>query len=359
MSVNLVIDPEIRRARLPPGEMYGDPQWHAALQERVFHRSWQLLYAIDDAEAQTTAIPVDHPAAPLVFTRGDHGEALLSNVCTHRGATVIDAPCRARTLRCPYHGRRWKPDGRLAAAPGFEGALEFPTQRDDLAAVDVAGLGPWRFGAVQPAVPFDDWAGPVGPWLAGLWETSLQLHAEESRAYEMDANWALYVDNYLEGFHVNYVHPGLAEVLDPRDYRQELFPWGTMQLGMATSPEDAIVLPEGHPLFGEQIAGLYLWLFPNLMINVYPWGVSLNVVEPLGPMRTRVVYRTWVADPSRRGGGAGGDLHQVEMEDQMVVARAQDGVRSPLYPGGRYSPAHEVGLHHFHRLLAKRLGSNT
>ena len=89
------------------------------------------------------------------------------------------------------------------------------------------------------------------------------------------------------------------------------------------------------------------------MFNVYPWGVSVNVVTPLAVDRTRVSFLPFVWDPSQREQGAGGGLDRVEREDEAIVEAVQRGVRSRLYDRGRYSPAREGGVHHFHRLLAE------
>lgn len=85
-------------------------------------------------------------------------------------------------------------------------------------------------------------------------------------------------------------------------------------------------------------------------------GLSVNVVRPLGPCRTRISFLSFVLDASKRATGAGADLHRVELEDEAVVEDVQRGVRSRLYRGGRLSPSREVGVHHFHRLLAASLG---
>jgi choline monooxygenase len=45
----------------------------------------------------------------------------------------------------------------------------------------------------------------------------------------------------------------------------------------------------------------------------------------------------------------------VEQEDEAVVEAVQRGVRARLYRGGRYSPAHERAVHHFHRLVGRFL----
>ncbi len=110
---------------------------------------------------------------------------------------------------------------------------------------------------------------------------------------------------------------------------------------VAASPDDA----------RASVAARYWWVFPNLMINAYPWGLSINLVQPLAPDRTRVAFRSYVAEPALVDQGAGGALDTVEREDEAIVEAVQRGVRSRLYRGGRYSPTHEPGVHHFHRLL--------
>jgi choline monooxygenase len=91
------------------------------------------------------------------------------------------------------------------------------------------------------------------------------------------------------------------------------------------------------------------------MLNVYPWGVSVNVVKPLAVDRTRVSFLAYVWDPAKLDRGAGSGLDRVEREDEAVVESVQRGVRSRLYERGRYSPDREEGVHHFHRMLAGAL----
>ena len=89
------------------------------------------------------------------------------------------------------------------------------------------------------------------------------------------------------------------------------------------------------------------------MLNFYPWGLSLNLVQPLAIDRTRVLFRSYVADPAQLETGAGASLDRVEAEDEAIVQAVQRGVRSRLYTRGRYSPTRERGVHHFHRLLCE------
>jgi choline monooxygenase len=163
------------------------------------------------------------------------------------------------------------------------------------------------------------------------------------------------VDNYLEGFHVRHVHPELSQSLDLPKYATELHPHSVLQLGVAPTGDPAFEPPEGHADHGRRVTAYWWWLFPTTMLNVYPWGLSVNVVQPLSATRTRIRFHAYVANESLRGRGAGGDLHRVELQDEIVVQQVQRGMRSRLWKPGRYSPQHERGVHHFHRMLAEAL----
>ena len=104
-----------------------------------------------------------------------------------------------------------------------------------------------------------------------------------------------------------------------------------------------------------QVVAHYFWLLPNLMLNFHSWGLSVNLVLPLSPRRTRVSFRSYVARPNLMDHGAGSALDQVEIGDEAAVQAVQRGIRSWLYRGSRYSPQHERGVHQFHRLLVQHL----
>jgi choline monooxygenase len=293
---------------------------------------------------------------PLLWTR-DAEDRLhcLSNVCTHRGNLLIEGETNGSQLRCRYHGRRFGLDGKFLSMPEFDAAQDFPRAADDLARVETGRWGPFLFAALRPAVPFGAWIEPLVTRLGGLDFANAAPDPARARDYLVRANWALYVDNYLEGFHIPYVHASLADVVDYGTYRAELFPHGVLQVGLAKGAEDRFTLPAASPDAGDAVAAYWFWLWPNTMLNVYPWGISVNVVKPLAVDRTKVSFSSWVIDPSRLDTGAGGDLDRVEREDEAIVEAVQRGVRSRLYERGRYSPAREAGVHHFHRMLAGAL----
>lgn len=358
--------PEIARASTLPGAFYGDAALHDLARERVFARAWHWLG--DDARVRVPGAvwpQVLLPGCldePVVVTRDrDDGLHALSNVCTHRGARVCDGEGVETVLRCRYHGRRFGLDGGFLSMPGFEGAEGFPTPADDLPRL---GLARWRqflFAALDPAVdetlPFADWIAPVEERVGWLPIGEATFQPAHSRDYLVRASWALYCDNYLEGFHVPFVHAGLAKELDESAYRTELFPWGSLQVGVSKGGDDVFDLPAASPDRGQRIAAYYFWLFPHLMINVYPWGLSVNVVQPLAADRTKVSFLAYAWDPAGPRTAGVSSLDRVEREDEAVVESVQVGVRSRLYGRGRYSPSRERGVHHFHRLLAAALSA--
>ena len=357
------IDPDVTRASTLDSAFYLDDAVWSQVRERVFARSWQWLGAADGLPPPGALVPqVLLPGLldePLLLARDAAGTLrCLSNVCTHRGNLLVPearAAGAADSIRCGYHGRRFDLAGRMVFMPGFEGACNFPSASDHLPQLPLQLLQGQAYASLAPAANFDAVFGPMGRRMDWLPVQRFRPDASRSREFVFDAHWALYVENYLEGLHIPFLHPGLNATLDLAGYGYELAPWATLQRARARDGEAAFEPPAGSPDHGQRIAAYYWWVFPNLMLNFYPWGLSLNLVQPLGPSRTRVLFRSFVVDPGKLDVGAGAALDPVEMEDEAVVLTVQRGLRSRLYSRGRYSPRHERGVHHFHRLLAAAL----
>jgi choline monooxygenase len=357
---SLVLDPDIGRAQTLPAWVYSDETVFRAQRDLVFLRSWQWVADADRVKVPGAVCPVTVLEGcldePLVLSR-DRDDRLhcLSNVCTHRGTLVCEREGVENFLRCRYHGRRFALDGKLVSMPEFEGVHGFPSPADDLPRVAFGQLGKLLFASLAPACPFDELVADVRRRCAFLpWDRAV-FDATRSREYLVQANWALYCDNYLEGFHIPYVHGGLAQAIDYANYRCEPFRWSTLQLGLVQPGVECFEIPSGHPDHSARVGAYYWWLFPNTMLNLYPWGVSLNVVRPLAVDRTKVSFLSFVWDPARLDRGAGAALDRVEREDEVIVESVQRGTRSRLYERGRYSPARESGVHRFHSLLVEAM----
>jgi choline monooxygenase len=331
------IDPDIRRARTLSSEFYTDERYFEESKEKIFARSWQFVGRADEVEGlwPITLLPgfLDEP---ILLSRTDAGLSCLSNVCTHRGKILVDEPCEANLIRCGYHGRRFSLDGKLLSMPEFEGVRDFPSESDDLRNVPFAVRGGFLFASVDPVAEFETFVDDAAERLDDVEPQGLELRS--TREYEVNAHWALYCENYLEGFHIPFVHKALNEVVDYGTYTTETFQYSSLQTGF-----------DGD----GNVAARYLFLFPNMMFNFYPWGISVNVVRPVSPTKTAVEFLTYVRDETLMDTGASADLHGVELEDEAVVESVQRGIRSRFYSHGRYSPTREQGAHHFHRLIAE------
>ncbi|MBK8466466.1 MAG: aromatic ring-hydroxylating dioxygenase subunit alpha [Chloracidobacterium sp.] len=329
------IDPDIRKAKTLASDFYTDEQYFEISKEKIFAGSWQFLgHSNEMSGLKPVMILPGFLDEPVLLVKTQESVTCLSNVCTHRGKILVEEPCEANLIRCSYHGRRFSLDGKFLSMPEFEGVEDFPSESDNLRQIAFAAQGGFMFASIDPVDTFE----------AFVNEATIQyseppgLRLTATREYEVNAHWALYCENYLEGFHIPYVHQGLNEIVDYGSYTTETFRYSSVQTGYDDQGE---------------VAARYLYIFPNLMLNFYPWGLSVNVVRPVSPSKSVVEFLTYVCDESLVDKGAGADLHSVEMEDEAVVESVQNGIRSRFYSHGRYSPTREQGTHHFHRLIAE------
>ena len=316
----------------------------AALDRRaVFARSWQLV-----AHAAQLADAGDHVVAeiagvPLVILRGDDGELrALHNVCRHRAGPLASCDGRgAKRLRCQYHGWTYALDGRLLSAPEMGDAQDFAI---DAIRLPQARVAQWRglvFAALDGATSFADVVDGID---ARVGAAAMHGFAFARRvAYDIDCDWKVYVDNYLEGYHVPHIHPELNRMLDYRSYVTELARWHSLQWSPLESTGD---------LYGNGEA-LYYWPWPNTTLNILPGRVQTNRVLPIAGNRCRVEFDFYYprdADAARNERDlAFSDL--VQQEDIDICERVQRGLASGSYVAGRLNPKRESGVHHFHELL--------
>lgn len=352
------VDPDITVAKTLPVEFYNERKHYTASREKIFSNTWLFAGDTDQVRDPGWVTPVNllesFLSEPLLLSKDKESKIhCLSNVCTHRGNLMIEHPCKLNDLRCKYHGRRFKLDGTFLSMPEFKEVKNFPTEADNLTQLPLYTLGKWLFTSLNPAAPAVDFFGDMIKRVGWMPFDSFVFRPDLSREYIVDANWALYCENYLEGFHIPFVHAGLNAVIDYTSYAVELHRFSSLQLGIAREGELAFELPDSSVDKGKRIAAYYYWVFPNLMFNFYPWGLSINSVNPLSVGRTKVRFLSYVWDESKLRMGAGADLHKVELEDEEIVQNVQKGVRSRFYHFGRYSATRETGTHHFHRLIAE------
>jgi choline monooxygenase len=328
------------------------------LRDRALARTWHCLGEVGALSQPGAWSPrVLLPGAldePVIVTHGPSGLRAFANVCTHRLALLATEPGSGRALSCPYHGRTFDLDGRCRGQRGFSGVVDgFPDEGDHLRSIPLAVWGGLLFASLDPELPFAELVGPVADMLPPF--DVAQARVEPGPVYDLRTTFLAWAENYLEGLHVPFVHPGLGAVLETDRYGVRALPNGcSVQAGVVGPGEPA--LPD-HPAWpGDRLGGLYATVFPTTMLNFYPWGISMNLIEPLGVDRCRILYRYYVTDPALRAIGAGGDLDTVEAEDQAVVDRVGRGMRSRFAGPSRFAPGHEDAVAGYHAELARLLG---
>jgi choline monooxygenase len=356
------INPDITRAETFPAEFYRSDTVFDLLKDKVFLKSWQWI-------GDTGLLPLSnytHPftlldnylTEPLVLTKNSNDEiSCLSNVCTQRGNQVVHNPGKAKKMVCMYHGRRFDLAGNFEFMPEFKDAKEFPRPCEGLPNFPLEQWGPFLFTALEPSFSFRDVLQDLDERIGFLPLDQFKFDSSRSKDYLVNAHWALYCDNYLEGFHIPFVHNDLNAVLDYGSYETVLYDYANLQIGYSDSASETFDLPKGHIDYGKQVAAYYFWVFPNMMFNFYPWGLSINIVRPITKARTKVSFLTYIFDESKLEKGAGALLDKVEREDEFVVEGVQKGVSSRYYKAGRFSPTREQGVHHFQRLLTDFLNA--
>ena len=332
--------PGIARASTIPARWYTDPAMLTAERTKVFGRTWQAVGHAGKVAAPGSYLAGDIAGEPVLVTRTEEGRLqAFSNVCRHRGAVLAEGSGEASAIRCPYHAWTYTLDGKLLGQPEFEGVEEWDRSQVCLPAFQAAAWGPFAFANQDAAAPpLAEVLGTIPEEIAQIGCPIEALRFSRRRDYVIECNWKVYVDNYLEGYHLPAAHPSLFRALDYQNYKVETFRYYSSQIA---------------PLRGrEGDRALYYWLFPNFMLNVYPDNLSSNLIVPLGPDRTLTIFE-WFAYSGEVAQAAIDFSDEIQQEDIRICESVERGLKSLHYNQGRYSVKRENGVHHFHGLLSE------
>lgn len=353
------LEKNIKNSETLPASFYQSDEHWAQIKHSVFCQQWQyvgdqLLYFKGTENVYPFTLLENYLDEPLLLVNEGSHVKCLSNVCTHRGMIMVDHPQQMRNITCSYHGRRFGLDGQFQFMPEFKEAENFPRPCDHLTELPLRSWRQFLFTSIDPSVDWEPINRRLEERLSFLPFEEFQHAPMYDKTYNVHCHWALYVDNYLEGFHIPFVHQDLNSIIDYGQYTTEVYDENVVvQIGYSDGSGFTFDLPEGHPDYGKHVTAYYYWVYPNLMLNVYPWGVQLNIIQPVTKDFTKVKFVYYIHDQEIFDLMKADRLaEKTEREDEFVVEAVHRGLQSRLYKSGRFSPRREKGVHAFHLKLS-------
>lgn len=337
----------LEQATTLPGYMYADPTFHGFDAERIFARNWQLICGAEKLAKAGDHVVAEIAGRPIILVRGDEGTLRgFFNVCKHRAGPLALTDGNAHQLQCKYHGWTYKLDGQLRAAHEMQLAKDFDISCIHLDAIKVAEWEGLVFACIGEAPALDKVLDGIRERIRPI--DLSRFRFQSSVAYEVHCDWKAYVDNYLEGYHLPHVHPGLNKLLDYRQYTTNLAPWYSYQQSPLDGDQGPYTAGEAH----------YYFIYPNMMLNILPGRLQTNRVVPVAAGHCRVLFDYYYTDMESDAARQMilRDLafsDEVQREDIGICERVQKGLGSGVYTAGRISPKRESGVHHFQELIRK------
>ncbi len=339
--------PTLERASALDPKFYTDPAIYARELREVIAPGWQVIAPASAVAEAGTVLTREVGGVPVIVLRDDAGVLRgFTNICPHRAGPLATCDQKgASRLRCAYHGWTYDLAGQLKLAPQMQDAQGFDKSDIRLTPIDVKIWHNLVYARIattaHPGDPFEAVYAGIEAIVA---DTGLdQMEHRHGLTYDVAANWKVYVDNFLEGYHLPFVHPGLTQAVDYSEYVTELGDFWSLQR--------APVEENGAYGAGE---GLYFFVCPNVMLNIMPGRLQTNRVVPTGLASCKVEFDFYYApDAAHRVEEDVAFTDQVQEEDRLICEHVQKGLASGSYVGGRLCPSKEGGVWHFQNLMRK------
>jgi len=335
----------IERAETIPSSWYVDSRMHELDRKALMSISWQYTGPSECLSENGAVFSTEVAGQPVLILRDGTGKLCsFYNVCRHRGGPLVTQDTNVKALQCKYHGWTYNLKGELRATPQMDGIEHFDKKDFCLKRISV-----------------DEWEGMLfinlnsrHPALRSLMEgireriTPIKLGKKKyfrRVSYEINCNWKVYVDNYLEGYHLPYVHPTLTKMLDYRQYAIEIYQHYSLQYSPFSENKNPFKTSDGE--------AYYYFIFPNFMLNILPGRLQTNCIIPLSTGKC-LVHFDYYYDDSTPADIIEADIRysdQVQSEDINICEKVQKGLASNAYDRGRFSPKEEKAVHHFQSML--------
>ena len=344
----------IERAETIPSTWYTNRDQTEIENRAIFSREWQLVGHESQVAKPGESLCRTIAGNPILIVRDNEMKIrAFYNVCRHRGGPIAVKSGTTTVLQCQYHGWTYLMDGSLRGVPQFDRVELFDKKDFGLKPVKLKIWQGLMFVSLGKNPP------PFEPVVEGIDERIRPIKLGDMKYYMsttdlINCNWKVYVDNFLEGYHIPIVHPELAGLLDYRNYITETSDLYSLQFSPFTDKS------ENNPYGAEDGKAFYYFIYPNFMLNILPGRLQLNIIEPVGHDRCRVIFDYFYTDieGAKQKGLAESDIQystKIQEEDIEICEAVQRGLKSDAYDKGRFSVKRELGVWHFQSLVKQSL----
>ena len=361
----------IERAQGLPNEHYIDEGIFEEEKYAVLFASWAGLAVAADVPEIGDAKPIEFLGIPLLLVRDRENKVrVFQNSCRHRGMILVSEPKKIEgAIRCPYHSWCYSTAGELVSTPHVGGPgnnTHEAINKDDLGLTEIRShiwFDTVFINVDGAADPFE----VVHADLLARWKEfdKPMYHGGTESHFDLNltTNWKLAIENYCESYHLPWVHPGLNSYSRLEDHYniQEQGKYsgqGTLVYQQLKGPDDT-VFPDFEGLSNKWDTGAeYIAIYPNVLLGAQRDHCFSIVLQPNTLSSTTEHIHLYYAQPDTSQDMRGRNAHQwkgVFEEDIFVVEGMQKGRQSPLFDGGRFSPAMDGPTHNFHDWVAGKV----
>lgn len=331
---------------------YSDEKILKIEKENIFSKSWHLLGSIDQIPDKGDYLIKTINEQPIVVIKDKVGEInVFYNVCQHRGCVLLEKDGNSKQIKCGYHGWVYELTGELKAARGFDKEdLDF--EQLNLKSIEHYIWMNQIFVKLQSDCNnLPKTLKEIENIISPIKFDNYLFHLRKS--YKIKCNWKVYMDNYLEGFHIPLVHPKLNRVINYKSYSTEIFDNFSLQwchINAESSP---------YKKTDDASKAYYFTLFPNILFNIAPGRLQTNIIEPIDASSCNV-YFDYYFETEEDLESIQEDIsfsEEVQNEDINICERIQIGLESDGFDHGVFSKKYETGVSHFQSYIEEKINN--
>ena len=340
------------RGKTIPSSWYSDEKILKIEKENIFSKSWHLLGSIDQIPNKGDYLIKTINEQPIVIIKDKVGKInVFYNVCQHRGCVLLEKDGNSKQIKCGYHGWAYELNGKLKTARGFD-KEDLNLEKLNLKSIEHYIWMNQIFVKLQSDCNnLPKTLKEIENIISPIKFDNYLFHLRKS--YKIKCNWKVYMDNYLEGFHIPLVHPKLNRVINYKSYSTEIFDNFSLQwchINAESSP---------YKKTDDASKAYYFTLFPNILFNIAPGRLQTNIIEPIDASSCNV-YFDYYFETEEDLESIQEDIsfsEKIQNEDINICERIQIGLESDGFDHGVFSKKYETGVSHFQSYIEEKINN--